>query len=60
LGVNSSMIGFGVFGGALTAGFVAITINYTMTFVTSSIVLLGSAALFRFYLNHRLSEKTIH
>lgn len=60
LGVNSSMIGVGVFGGALTAGFVATTFGYTLTFVTSSVVLVGSVALFRFYLQHRLSEKTIH
>lgn len=60
LGVNSSMVGMGVFGGALTAGFVATTFDYTMTFITSSVILLGSVALFRFYLRHRLSEKTIH
>jgi predicted MFS family arabinose efflux permease len=60
LGVNSSMIGMGVFGGALTAGFVAITFDYAMTFVISSIVLLGSVVLFRFYLHHRLSGKTSH
>jgi len=60
LGVNSSMVGMGVFWGALTAGFVATTFDYALTFVTSSVVLLGSVILFRFYLHHRLSEKTIH
>jgi MFS family permease len=59
LGVNSSMVGMGVFGGALTAGFVAMNFNYVLTFLVSSVILFGSVALFRFYLHHRLSEKTI-
>ncbi len=59
LGVNSSMVGMGVFGGALTAGFVTVYWNYTATFVTSSVILIGSIVLFRFYLHHRLSEKTL-
>ncbi|MEM2160072.1 MAG: MFS transporter, partial [Candidatus Nitrosotenuis sp.] len=59
LGVNSSMVGMGVFGGALTAGFVATSLNYMATFVTSSVILVASVVLFRFYLHHRLSEKTI-
>ena len=60
LGVNSSMVGMGVFGGALTAGFVATSFNYTATFAAASIILLGSVVLFRSYLQHRLSEKSIH
>jgi MFS family permease len=59
LGVNSSMVGMGVFGGALTAGFVTISSGYTAAFVASSIILVSSVVLFRFYLQHRLSEKTI-
>jgi MFS family permease len=59
LGVNSSMVGMGVFGGALTAGFVTTSLNYMATFVTSSVILVASVVLFRFYLHHRLSEKTI-
>ncbi len=59
LGVNSSMVGFGVFGGALTAGFVATTLNYTATFATSAVILVGSVVLFKFYLHHRLSETNI-
>ena len=57
LGVNSSMVGLGVFGGALTTGFVAVTFNYTVTFTIASIVLFASLILFRFYLHHRVSEK---
>ena len=59
LGVNSSMVGFGVFGGALTAGFVTTTLNYTATFAVSAAILVGSVVLFQFYLHHRLSEKGI-
>ena len=59
LGVNSSMVGFGVFGGALTAGLVTTTLNYTVTFATSAAILVGSVVLFRFYLRHRLSETNI-
>lgn len=59
LGVNSSMVGMGVFAGALTAGVVTVHWNYTATFVTSSVILVASIVLFRFYLNHRLSEKAM-
>lgn len=60
LGVNSSMVGLGVFGGALTAGFVTTYADYMATFVVSSIILAGSVVMFRFYLRHRLSEKSIN
>lgn len=59
LGVNSSMVGMGVFAGALTAGAITVHWNYMATFVTSSIILVGSIALFRFYSHHRLSEKAM-
>jgi MFS family permease len=59
LGVNSSMVGMGVFGGALTAGFVTISFGYAVAFVASAIILVGSVILFRFYLHHRISENTI-
>ncbi len=59
LGVNSSMVGMGVFAGALTAGVITIHWNYMATFVTSSVILVGSIVLFRFYLHHRLSEKAM-
>jgi MFS family permease len=57
LGVNSSMVGMGVFGGALTAGFVTRTFDYHITFLISSFILLGSVVLFRLYLYHKLSGK---
>jgi MFS family permease len=59
LGVNSSMVGFGVFGGALLAGLVTKIFDYQATFVCSSLVLLLSMTLFRFYLRHRLSDRSI-
>lgn len=55
LGVNSSMVGLGVFGGALAAGIVTKSSGYMMTFLTSSLILVGSVILFRFYLRHKLS-----
>ncbi len=57
LGVNSSMVGIGVFGGALSAGFVTESSGYTATFLTAALILFGSLALFRMYLNHRLSDR---
>jgi MFS family permease len=60
LGVNSSMVGIGVFGGALTAGFIAKTFGYNVTFLASGIILFGSLVLFRLYLRHKLSERSIH
>lgn len=59
LGVNSSMVGMGVFAGALTAGVITVNWNYMVTFITSSVILVGSIVLFRFYLRHRLSEKAM-
>lgn len=59
LGVNSSMVGFGVFGGALTAGLVTRVFDYQATFLASSIIVFSSLILFRFYLRHKLSERKI-
>lgn len=59
LGVNSSMVGFGVFGGALTAGFITKVFDYQATFLTSSFILFASLVLFRFYLRHKLSDRTV-
>jgi len=58
LGVNSSMLGFGVFVGALTAGFVTKIFDYQATFLGSSLIVFMSLILFRFYLRHRLSGRT--
>lgn len=59
LGVNSSMVGMGVFGGALTAGLVTQMFDYSVTFLIASFVLLGSITLFRMYVAHRLSDRKI-
>jgi predicted MFS family arabinose efflux permease len=53
------MVGMGVFAGALTAGVITVNWNYMVTFITSSVILVGSIVLFRFYLRHRLSEKAM-
>ncbi|CDI05387.1 MFS transporter [Candidatus Nitrosotenuis uzonensis] len=58
LGVNSSMIGMGVFGGALSTGIITKSFGYTETFLIASFVLAGSLFLFRLYLRHRLSGRT--
>jgi MFS family permease len=60
LGVNSSMVGMGVFGGALTAGFITKLFEYHSTFLASSLIVLSSLVLFRLYLRHRLSGSVIH
>jgi MFS family permease len=57
LGVNSSMVGLGVFGGALTTGFVTESLHYVATFLLSAFIVLGSLILFRMYLNHKISGK---
>ncbi|WP_268542165.1 MFS transporter [Candidatus Nitrosotenuis cloacae] len=59
LGVNSSMVGMGVFGGALTAGFITKSLDYQWTFSVATLVLLGSVVLFRMYFKHRLSDRKI-
>lgn len=60
LGVNSSMVGMGVFFGALTAGFITTSFAYQITFLVSSVILFGSLTLFRFYVHHRLSSNMLH
>ncbi len=60
LGVNSSMVGLGVFVGALTAGFITRVYDYQATFLGAAVILALSLGLFWFYLRHRLSEKTVH
>ena len=59
LGVNSSMVGMGVFGGALTAGFITQVSGYIATFFVSALILFGSLVLFRLYLRYRLSGKIL-
>jgi len=59
LGVNSFMIGIGVFLGALTAGYVSRSINYSAAFVVAIGIIASSLVLFRMYLKHRLSHRVI-
>jgi MFS family permease len=60
LGVNSSMIGMGVFGGALSAGLVTKSFDYFATFIVAALVMAASIFMFRMFLRHRLSGKTVN
>jgi len=59
LGVNSFMIGIGIFSGALTAGYVSNTLSYTVAFAIAVCIIFSSLVMFRFYLKHRLSHRVI-
>ncbi len=59
LGVNSFMIGVGIFTGALTAGYVTSVFDYTVTFLISIGFLVVSLILFQLYNAKKLSHKTI-
>jgi len=59
LGVNSFMIGVGIFSGALTAGYVSNAISYSATFIIAISILLSSLVMFRIYLKHRISHRSI-
>jgi MFS family permease len=59
LGVNSFMVGVGIFLGALTAGYVSNAISYSATFIIAISILLTSLGMFRIYLKHRLSHRII-
>lgn len=59
LGVNSFMIGVGIFLGALTAGYVSNTLGYSAAFIIAISILLFSLLMFRIYLKHRLSHRII-
>ncbi len=59
LGVNSFMMGLGIFSGALTAGFVSNTVSYLASFTIAVGVILFSFIMFRLYLKNRLSHRII-
>jgi MFS family permease len=59
LGVNSFMMGLGIFSGALTAGFVSNHVSYLASFTISVGVILFSFIMFRLYLKNRLSHRII-
>ncbi|PJB97953.1 MAG: MFS transporter, partial [Nitrosopumilales archaeon CG_4_9_14_0_8_um_filter_34_10] len=59
LGVNSFMVGVGIFLGALTAGYVSNAMSYSATFIIAISILLISLGMFRIYLKHRLSHRII-
>jgi len=59
LGVNSFMIGLGIFFGSLTAGFISNAFSYSLSFGLAAVLILLSLVMFRFYLKHVLSHKSI-
>ncbi|MDP2668024.1 MAG: MFS transporter, partial [Nitrosopumilaceae archaeon] len=59
LGVNSFMIGIGIFSAALMAGFITNISGYLTTFLVAVGILVISFILFRIYLKHRLSNRII-
>jgi len=59
LGVNSFMIGIGIFIAALMAGFITNISGYLTTFLIAVGILMVSFVLFQIYLKHRLSHRII-
>ncbi|HXV51417.1 MAG TPA: MFS transporter [Nitrosopumilaceae archaeon] len=59
LGVNSFMIGIGIFIAALMAGFITNISGYLTTFLIAVGILVVSFILFQIYLKHRLSHRII-
>ena len=59
LGVNSFMVGVGIFSGALTAGYISEWLSYSVSFTIAICIIFSSLVMFRFYLKHRLSHRTI-
>lgn len=59
LGVNSSITGISVFGGALATGQLTNLFGYTVSFLTSAVILAVSLVLFRLYLKYRLSHRLV-
>ncbi|MBS3926593.1 MAG: MFS transporter [Nitrosarchaeum sp.] len=59
LGVNSFMVGVGIFLGALTAGYVSNALSYSAAFIIAISILLFSLLMFRIYLKHRLSHRIV-
>ncbi len=57
LGVNSSVTGVAVFGGALVTGHLTNLLGYSFSFLVSAVILAISFVLFRTYLRYRLSNK---
>ena len=59
LGVNSSVTGVAVFGGALVTGHLTNLLGYSFLFLVSALILAASFVLFRTYLRYRLSQKIV-
>jgi len=59
LGVNSFMVGVGIFSGALIAGYILDWLSYSVSFAIAVCIIFSSLVMFRFYLKHRLSHRVI-
>lgn len=59
LGVNSFMVGIGIFMASIISGFVSSSLGYMVSFVMASILLLVSIVMFSIYIKHKVSSKLI-
>lgn len=59
LGVNSFMVGIGIFTASLISGFVSSAFGYTISFIMAAILLVVSIVMFSIYMRHRVSSKII-
>ena len=57
LGVNSFMVGIGIFVASLVSGIVSSTFGYSVSFVMASIILVVSIVMFSIYTKHKVSSK---
>lgn len=59
LGVNSFMVGIGIFSASLLSGFISSSFGYNVSFTMASALLLVSIVLFLIYIKHRVSSKLV-
>lgn len=59
LGVNSFMIGVGIFSGALTAGYLTALFGYTISFLIAVGFLIASLIMFQMFATKKLSHRLI-
>lgn len=59
LGVNSFMVGIGIFTASLISGFVSSAFGYTISFIMAAVLLVVSIVMFSIYMKHRVSSKII-
>lgn len=60
LGVNSFMVGIGIFSASLISGFVSSSFGYTVSFVMAATLLVVSVVVFSVYMRNIVSSKITH